>query len=185
MPKKSARESLKAGLHLRALRSLFFEQSFHAIGQEKNEAILLAWSDVTIARLKKKLKYIQLFSKRALLFYDVIFSQIKNDWSQSCDRSAHKWRPTISYVVLCWISLTLFQKLFYTFRFQLKCTGYRVLKLKLNSLHQVARWLQWANSKMVSSQLHWRNSHQRKSPSCTIRGIIIWTECLKMLGWLG
>ena len=56
---------LKAGLHLRALRSLFFEQSFHAIGQKKNEAILLARSDVMSARLEKKLKYIQLFSKRA------------------------------------------------------------------------------------------------------------------------
>ena len=40
----------KAGLHLRALRSLFFKQKFHAIGQKKNEAIPLARSDVTIAR---------------------------------------------------------------------------------------------------------------------------------------
>ena len=44
---------IKAGLNLRALRSLFSEQSFHAIGQKKNEAILLARSDVWARALKK------------------------------------------------------------------------------------------------------------------------------------
>ena len=33
--------TLKAGLHLRALRSLFFEQSFHAIGQKKNTLLII------------------------------------------------------------------------------------------------------------------------------------------------
>ena len=40
---------LKAGLPLHALRSHFFEQSFNAIGQQKNEAIPLAQSDVTVS----------------------------------------------------------------------------------------------------------------------------------------
>ena len=57
---------IKAGLNLRALRSLFSEQSFHAIGQKKNEAILLAWSYVMSARLEKKLKYIQLFFQKRM-----------------------------------------------------------------------------------------------------------------------
>ena len=61
LPEAWNNPTLKAGLHLRALQTLFFEQSFHAIGQKKNEAILLARSDVMSARLEKKLKYTQLF----------------------------------------------------------------------------------------------------------------------------
>ena len=62
---------VKADLHLRALRSHFFEQSFHAIGQKKNEAIPLERSDVTVEKSWNAFDY---FSKRALHFYDVIFS---------------------------------------------------------------------------------------------------------------
>ena len=54
-------ESIFVGLNSRALQSLFFEQSFQAIGQKKNEAILLARYDVMSAHLEKKLKYIPTF----------------------------------------------------------------------------------------------------------------------------
>ena len=49
---RPGRSRVKAGLHLSALRSHFFEQSFHAIGQKKNEAISF---------VRKKLKCIRLF----------------------------------------------------------------------------------------------------------------------------
>ena len=81
-----ARHSLKAGLHLRALRSLFFDQSFHAIGREKNEVIPLVWSNVMSAGLEKKLKYIQFFfqASAAILWRNLFLKQI---WLKQKERS--------------------------------------------------------------------------------------------------
>ena len=58
---------LKAGLHLRALRSLLFKKSFYAIGKRKKEASPLVPFDVTV-----DVKF----------FYDLIVSPSKKDFNK-------------------------------------------------------------------------------------------------------
>ena len=89
---------IKVGLHLRVLRPLFFEQSFDVIGQKKNEAIFIGviWSDCA---LEKSWNTFNFFSKRALRFYDNLFS--KQKWLKPKLRS--QWRPALKRV---WLNLT-------------------------------------------------------------------------------